>query len=138
MWFWAVLSLVATVLLSMPIAVSYLIADGLESSYAIFPAEIIQKIYDNRHTLAMLVDVCNVADMLIRITFCLFSNKLYYRFVLKSLKKLKAHASGELTREEILAAGGVKILNTVLVMILSLAMTFVAMYGTYLLLSSLL
>lgn len=138
MWFWAMLSLIATVLLSMPLAVSYLIADGLESSYTIFPAELIQKLYDNRHILAALVDVCNVADMLIRITFCLFSNKLYYRFVLKSLKKLKAHTEGELTREEILAAGGVKILNTVLILILLLTLTFVAMYGTYLLLSSLL
>lgn len=138
MWFWAMLSLIATVLLSMPLAVSYLIADGLESSYAIFPAEVIQKIYDNRHTLSLLVDVCNVADMLIRITFCLFGNKLYFRFVLKSLRRLREHRAGELRREEILAAGGVKVLNSLLVVIMSLAMTFAAMYATYLLLAALL
>lgn len=132
MWFWALLSLIVTVLLSMPLAVSYLIADGIEGSYSVFPAELIQKIYDNRHTLSMLVDVCNVADMLIRVTFCLFSNKLYYRFVLKSLRRLRAHSEGELRREEIFAAGGVRILNTLLVAVMSLAMTFVAMYGTYL------
>ena len=134
MWFWAVLSLVTTVLLSMPLAVSYLIADGLDTSYSIFPAEIIEKIYENRHLLSTLVNVCNAADMLIRITFCLFSNKLYYRFVLKSLKRLRARSEGELRREEIFAAGGVRILNTVLVIVMSLALTFLAMYGTYLLL----
>lgn len=135
MWFWAILSLIATVLLSMPFAVSYLVADGLESSYAVFPSELIQKLYDNRHILSTLVDVCNFADMLMRITFCLFSNKLYFRFVLKSLRKLKAHSSGEITREEILQAGGVKILNSLLVVVISLALTMLSMYATYLLLS---
>lgn len=136
MWFWAIMSLLATVLLSMPIAVSYLISsDGLENSYALLPADIVSKIYDNRHILSMLVDVCNIADMLLRITFCLFSNKLYFRFVLKSLKRLREHTSGELTREEIFSAGGVKILNSILVIVIAFALTFVAMYATYLLLS---
>ena len=138
MWFWAMLSLIVTVLLSMPLAVSYLIADGLGNSYSIFPAEIIQKIYDNRHVLSALVDVCNVADMLMRVIFCLFGNKLYFRFVLKSLRRLRAHSEGGLRREEIFAAGGVRILNSLLVVVMSLALTFVSMYGTYLLLKAIL
>jgi hypothetical protein len=135
MWFWALLSLIVTVLLSMPIAVSYLIADGIETSYSVFPADVIQKIYDNRRVLTTLIEACNIADLLIRLVFCLFSNKLYFRFVLKSLRKLRSRSSGELTRAEISQAGGVKLINTLLVVVLSLALTFAAMYATYLLLT---
>lgn len=134
MWFWAVVSLLLTILLSIPLMVSYFVAEGLETSYSIFPAEIVQRIYDNRHLLSELVDACNVADMLIRIAFCLFSNKLYYRYVLRTLKKLRLHAHGELKREEIYAVGGVRVLNSVLLVIMMIALTFLSLYGTYLLL----
>ena len=122
-------------LLSMPLAVSYLIADGgIETSYSVFPADVIQKIYENRRVLATLIDVCNIADLVIRLAFCLFSNKLYFRFVLKSLRKLRSHCSGELTRAEISQAGGIKLVNALLVVVLSLALTFAAMYATFTLL----
>jgi len=135
MWFWAMLSLIVSVLLSMPLAVSYLIADGgIETSYSVFPADVIQKIYENRRVLATLIDVCNIADLVIRLVFCLFSNKLYFRFVLKSLRKLRSHCSGELTRAEISQAGGIKLANALLVVVLSLALTFAAMYATFTLL----
>lgn len=132
MWFWAIVSLIVTVLLSMPLAVSYLVADGLENSYSLFPADIVQKLYDNSRVLESVISVCNIADMLIRITFCLFSNKLYYRFVLRSLKKLRTRTANKLTREQIFAAGGVRLLNTFLVFIMSLGLTFAAMYVSYL------
>ena len=83
-------------------------------------------------------DIYDVADMLMRVIFCLFGNKLYFRFVLKSLRRLRAHSEGELRREEIFAAGGVRILNSLLVVVMSLALTFVSMYGTYLLLKAIL
>lgn len=134
MWFWAIASLVISVLLSMPLAVSYIVADGIENGYSLFTAEMTDAIYAHRNLLSAMVDVCNIADMLIRIGFCLFANKLYFRFVIRSVKKLRAWGGEGLTSSDISAYGGIKPLNTLLVAVLSVAATFVSMYATIIIL----
>lgn len=130
MWFWAIFSVIISALLSLPFAISYLAADGLENGYSLFSAEITEYIYANRVMLSNIVDVCNFSDMLIRILFCLFSNKLYYRFALKSVKKIRARSGNEKNSAEIAFAGGVKPLNSLLIMIISVALSFVSVYLT--------
>lgn len=130
MWFWAIASLVISVLLTMPLAVSYIVADGIENGYSLFTAEMTDAIYAHRNLLAAMVDICNLADMLIRIGFCLFANKLYFRFVLRSVKRIRACGGEGLTSSDIAAHGGIKPMNTILIVALSAAATFVSMYAT--------
>ena len=130
MWFWAMTSLIISVLLSLPFAISYLVTDGIENGYSLFSAEITEYIYANRAMLSRLIDICNISDMLMRVIFCLFSNKLYYRFALKHVKRIRARIGEKSGRSEIAYAGGVKPLNALLIMIISIALSFASVYGT--------
>jgi hypothetical protein len=65
-----------------------------------------------------------------RVIFCLFSNKLYYRFALKHVKRIRARIGEKSGRSEIAYAGGVKPLNALLIMIISVALSFASVYGT--------
>ena len=134
MWFWAIVSLVISVMLSTPLAVSYLAADEIENGYFLFTAEMTDIIFDNSNLLTALADIGNLVDMLIRIGFCLFSNKLYFRFVLRSVKKIRARGGERLTSSDISAYGGIKPLNAVLIVILTAAATFASMYAVIMLL----
>ena len=130
MWLWAVLSAVITVLLGIPAAVSYLVSSGMRDGVAVFSAEIMEFIYDNKEKLALIIDLCNAADLVFRLLLCLFGNWLYFRFIVRNLKKLKAAFGGaELKKELLSAAGGVKPLNTLFIVLIFAAVSFISLYG---------
>lgn len=126
MWSWAILTAVLSVLLSMPLTISYFVSAGLENGgISLFSQSVNDAIMANRHTLSTLVDICNVADLGMRILMCMFGNYIYYKFMIKSVKRIKASA-GDDAPAYLVRAGGVKPLNSLLIIIIMFAMTMAA------------
>ncbi|MCR4888106.1 MAG: hypothetical protein K5979_02845 [Ruminococcus sp.] len=134
MWFWAILTLILSALLTIPFTVSYVVADGIESGYSAFPVDITDFIYSHKHIIASIIDICNAAYMLMRVLFCLFSNKLYFKFVVKSIRKIRARRGKSFTSSDIAYAGGVKLMNSLLVLLIFVATTLVMTYLTFVIL----
>ncbi|MBP5378053.1 MAG: hypothetical protein J6Y64_00740 [Ruminococcus sp.] len=75
-----------------------------------------------------------IADMGIRALTCLFANWLYFRFAMRSLKKLKKNGA-ESTR--IKSVGGVKPMNMVLIILIKYGIGIVLVMLLYMLISML-
>lgn len=131
MWFWAIVSLILSVLLSMPFAVSFFLIDGIENGNSVFPDEVSSMLFSHRNFLTALIEVCNAADLLMRIVFCLYANKLYYKFVLRTLRRIRTRGGTQMSSEEIAAAGGIRPLNVLLIAVISVAAMFVSTYASF-------
>ena len=75
--------------------------------------------------LSTLVNICNIADFVMRALMCMFGNYIYYKFMIKSVKRIKASA-GDDAPAYLVRAGGVKPLNSLLIVIIMFAMTMVS------------
>ncbi len=137
MWGWAVLSSFIMVFLALPLMMSYLVGDGMESGAMLFSNEIINMIYNNRKILLYLVQLFNAIDFAFRTGICLFGNYIYFRFALKSLVKLKKRHGYSGSIPDTGNVGGVKPFNmvivTVMIMVISFAALFAATFGLELL-----
>ncbi|MBR1592630.1 MAG: DUF2628 domain-containing protein [Ruminococcus sp.] len=109
MWGWALISSALSVILSIPAALMIVIDDGMQNGYQEFTSILTDFLMNNRSVITAITDICSFFEFGIRILFCLFGNSLYYRFVLKNLKKFrKIGISDEKTLSQ---AGGVSFLN---------------------------
>ena len=72
----------------------------------------------NSHSdmLNILDSVFSFADWVIRIVFCLLGNRIYYGFVMRSLRRLKSE--NHFSREELMAAGGIRPMNMLLMILI--------------------
>lgn len=138
MWSWALITAVLSVLLSMPLTISYFVGAGLESGgISLFSQSVTDAVLANRQTLSTLVDICNFADLGMRIAMCLFGNYIYYKFMIKSVKRIKAVA-GDDAPAYLVRAGGVRPLNSLLIIIMMFAMTMISTLAAQYLLEALL
>lgn len=138
MWLWAIVSSVISVLLTIPYAISML-AEMSTSTYGtqIFSERVINMLAENSGTLNSAINICNGLDFVFRLIFCLFANLLYYRFAVRSIKKMKGKAGEELLSHADLArAGGIRLLNTPLMILMSAAMTMMAVYASVMILEN--
>ena len=71
-----------------------------------------------------------IVDMGIRALSCLFANWLYFRFVMRSLKKLKSSGA---ERTRIKSVGGVKPMNMVLILLIKYGIGIVALMSLFVL-----
>lgn len=126
MWSWAILTAILSVLLSMPLTISYFVSAGLENGgISLFSQSVNNAVLENSHMLSTLVNICNIADFVMRILMCMFGNYIYYKFMIKSVKRIKASA-GDDAPAYLVRAGGVKPLNSLLIVIIMFAMTMVS------------
>ncbi|MBO4877648.1 MAG: DUF2628 domain-containing protein [Ruminococcus sp.] len=131
MWGWAMISSVIMVLLAIPAFLSYMINDSMREGYFFLPTELTNLIYDNRHYLNALIEVCSIGDLITRLSLCLFCNHMYMRFAVRTLQKIKLRTRRTvLSRECVSAAGGVKPINSILILILMGIMAYAAIIGT--------
>lgn len=126
MWSWAILTAVISVLLSMPLMISYFVSAGLENGgISLFSQSVNDAVLANKNTLSTIVDICNIADLGMRIIMCLFGNYIYYKYMIKSVKRIKAVA-GDDTPAYLVRAGGVRPLNSLLIIMIMFAMTMIS------------
>ena len=130
MWFWSVISSIMIILLALPAAISALAGDAMENGANLISADLAEYLYANRSVLNSVMNIFNVADMVIRTLFCLFGNYLYFRFSIRQLRRMKkGRRVGAPPSEVISAAGGVRPLNMFLALALMCALSAVGVYA---------
>lgn len=133
MWLWAVISAIISVLLTIPYAISMLVEMSANpAGERIFSERVLNILVENSDSINTIISICNGLDFFVRLLFCLFANLLYYRFAIHSVKKIRGRTDAEMSHTEIARAGGVRLVNTPLIILVSTAMTMMAIYGTVL------
>ncbi|MBR4627840.1 MAG: hypothetical protein IKO47_09105 [Ruminococcus sp.] len=119
MWGWAVFSALISVILNLP-AVLLKFADSFTSIKG--TEKFISAVIDNKSSLESLDSYFGMIGWCTSIAFCLFGNWLYYRYTLRSLKRLKSAAPDKKPSSEMLAAaGGVKPVNIIFITLVMFA-----------------
>jgi len=82
---------------------------------------------DNKPVMEKWRDIMVAVDLVLRVLSCFFANWLYYRFSMNSIRRLK---KADRKEADIKAAGGVKPINMVLVMLIKYGV-IVVLYMCY-------
>ena len=131
MWGWSIATAVLMTILSIPAAISYFVKTGMEdSTLALFSVRTMEALYANRTIIKNLIEICNFAELALRILMCIFGNWLYFRFAVNTLKRMKKRSGGNITKERAAAFGGIRPLNMILALLLMLAITFATLIFT--------
>lgn len=122
MWFWALLTSLISVILVIPMMIGLLAS---ESAY--LPSDVAETLNGNAGMINTLMEICNGADLIMRILLCLFGNRLYYNFAVKSVRRIKRQSGEDITKEQLVSAGGTRFVNIILIMLITFALTFCTM-----------
>ncbi|MDE6776207.1 MAG: DUF2628 domain-containing protein [Ruminococcus sp.] len=138
MWFWAVLTTIISVILSLPLAVTTIMEMSIDGSARdFFSAGLINVLSNNENILMRLIEICNTADFIFRFILCIFANRIYYRHTIRSIKILHNYKKNvPPTPQELRSIGGVRPLNTVIAVALTFVITFLAMLFSQIILES--
>lgn len=127
MWGWAVFAVVLSILMSLPMAIIYI------GTMPEIPDTMMNMIDSNKQLLESLNTVCGAVDWIIKLIFCLFGNRMYFNFVINSVKKLKAR--GTVQQEMLAQTGGVKPVNMLFIVLIKFGIAMVSVIMLYMLLS---
>lgn len=135
MWGWAVAASVIMVLLAIPGAISYMINESMKQGFFFLPVDLTNLIYDNRQTLNAIIEICSFGSLITRLALCLFCNHMYMRFAVRTVQKIKLRTRRTvLSREVVSAAGGLRPLNSLLILLIMGALGYAAFFGAVMLL----
>lgn len=118
MWFWAIFTSVLSIILVIPMMISLIV-----SNPGTMPARVVEAVNSNADFVNALMEICSGADLLMRLLLCLFGNRLYYKFTVKSIRNMKKNG-GSITKEQLINAGGVRISNIILMSLITFALIF--------------
>ncbi len=120
MWLWAILATVISIICSLPtmiVTVAEMISNGVIDMAG--TEAIVSFVSSHKNDLAYLGQILSMASWAVNMICCIFGNWLYYRYSLRSLKKLKERGiDGTTNPVGVISAGGVKPINMIIVMIL--------------------
>ena len=119
MWGWAILTVVIGTLLGFPSDLLIYLKEYAEE----LPAELANFLSDNSKTITLLGDIGLAFNLSARALICFFSNWLYYRFTMRSIKKIKTR---RYPASQIKASGGIKPLNVIFIMLIRYGVTLLA------------
>lgn len=120
MWFWAILAACLGILFNLPADILLYRND--------FPAYMGKFISDNKNMFNTISDVFLGLDMAARVLSCFFANWLYFRFALRSIKKVKTNRR---PLSEIKSSGGIKPINMLFITLIKGGIGFVAILMLY-------
>ncbi|MDE5583372.1 MAG: hypothetical protein K2J08_06685 [Ruminococcus sp.] len=124
MWLWAIISAIVSVILELPTSLVIMAEQG------VFTENMLSVIYDNQTLIEQLQIMCGWGSWIFRVLICLFANRIYFKFVLKNLKRIKLYSGGKgLNPDIVTALGGVKPMNIILIMLITLSLLLVSMIG---------
>ena len=122
MWGWAILAATLGIIFNLPANLLMYIEE--------YPKDIAGFIADKQDLLKTMNEVFMIADMGIRALSCLFANWLYFRFAMRSVKRLKSNGAES---ARIKSVGGVKPMNMVLILLIKYGIGLVAVMSLYVL-----
>ena len=117
MWGWAILAVVINVVLNMPAAFIFMAEEGG------LPEYIASVIDSNRQLLSQADVICTMLDLGVKLLFCIFGNSIYFKYILRSLKKIR-ESGGAYMAQRVAEMGGVKPVNMVLITVIKVLVTF--------------
>ena len=123
MWLWAIISSVISVILNIPLAVLVMAESG------VFTENIMSVIYQNQNFIQNLEVICSACWCITRVLMCIFANHIYFKFSVKKIHTIKKQSNGELNKHMVMAFGGVKPINIILITLITMLLTLVAMVG---------
>ncbi len=129
MWFWAVISAVISVIFNIPASIMIMAEQG------IFTDGIMNVIYQNQSLITQLESLCTFGSWISRILMCIFANWIYFKFAVKKLNTIKKSADSELNQYMIMAFGGVKPINILLISLITMSLSLLSMIGVTMFLS---
>lgn len=119
MWFWAVFTSVLSIILIIPMMISLIV-----SNPGTMPTRVVEAVNNNADLVNSLMEICNGIDLIMRLLLCLFGNRLYYKFTVRSIRRIKKECGEDITKEQLVSAGGVRITNIILMAVIMFALTF--------------
>lgn len=129
MWLWAVISAVISVICNMPAYVLIMAEQG------IFTDGIMNVIYQNQNLIEELENLCMWGSWLSRVLMCIFANWIYFKFSIKKLRIIKKHTNGGLNPHMLMAFGGVKPINIIVITLITMSLSLLSMVGITMLLN---
>lgn len=123
MWLWAIIASVISVILNIPASVLIMAESG------VFTDNIMNVIYQNQAFIQNLELICSAGSWLSRILMCIFANHIYFKYSVKKIHMIKKNSHGELNRHMVMAFGGVKPINIILITLITMLLTLFAMVG---------
>lgn len=124
MWFWAILTTFLSVLLLIPFMLAMFVSGDNPTNLSV---SVIDALKINAGTINSLIEICRGADLFMRIMLCLFGNRLYYNFAVKSIKRIKAKSNEDISREQLISAGGISFMNILLILLIMFVVTALIM-----------
>lgn len=109
MWGWAVLAAFLGILFNLPANLLVYITEFPETTAGI--------IINNKDLIETLGGIFAFADLAVHVAFCFLANRIYFRFTLNSLRKLK---ETPYTAESLQSVGGIKPMNMVTITLIKL------------------
>lgn len=120
MWFWAILVTVISIICSVPsliVNIADMINEGIIQMAG--TDAIVNFVSNHENDLLYFGQILGMASWAVNIFCCIFGNWMYYRFSLRSLKKLKERGiDGTTNPVGVMSAGGAKPINMIIVMVL--------------------
>lgn len=123
MWLWAIIASVISVILNIPASVLIMAESG------VFTENIMSVIYQNQDFIQNLEMICSAGSWISRLFMCIFANHIYFKFSVKKIHMIKKNSHGELNRHMVMAFGGVKPINIILITLITMLLTLFAMVG---------
>lgn len=123
MWLWAVISAVISVIFNMPAYVLLMAEQG------VFTDGIMNVIYQNQNLIEELENICMWGSWLSRVLMCIFANWIYFRFSIKKLRFIKKNVQGGLNPHILMALGGVRPINIILITLITMSLSLISMIG---------
>lgn len=120
MWLWAILSALAYAVLNIP---EYAMYVGSYASQVPMLENTASFIISNEEFILALGQIFSLAEWIFRIGICLFGNRLYYKFVIRSVKKVKKFYGGPVSPGCLNSKGGVSPVNVLGIAAITLALS---------------
>ncbi len=132
MWSWAILATIVSVVLSVPSSL-LLIADYAENDVESIPQTLLAVIQNNWSYLDRTDKLFSFIQLAFNFLFCFIGNRLYFRYVVHSVKRIKKHGE-PLTATQLGTVGGVKPINMLFIILIKYGLIFFtfSFIGTYL------
>lgn len=133
MWGWAILSAILMVILSTP-DMMLIMAEQLGNSETYEAA--LNIVLNNKETLLELSEYMAMASWVGSIALCLFGNRIYYHYVMRSIKRIKTVCQDDESRSRLfMQNGGIRPINILIITIIMSAISLAMLYGAFKLLA---
>ncbi|MDE6835237.1 MAG: hypothetical protein K2J39_13470 [Ruminococcus sp.] len=124
MWLWAIIATVISVIFNIPSSIMIMAESG------VFTENIMNVIYENQDLIQNMGLICSVGSFVANVLMCLFANWIYFKFVRKKIQYIKKNSpDGKLNKYTAIAFGGVRPINIILILLITMFLALFSMVG---------